>query len=256
MLGTLRVAGVGPGDPELMTVRAVKAIHQTDIICVPRGKEAGSSLALSIAAKSVNLDGKEIIESYFPMKKTRKERSGVRGHARLPDRQGAGNKNDEDLETQWNETVQLIAARLEKGSDVVFLTLGDPMIYSTFFYLYDRLKAALPALKIEIIPGVSSINASAARASLSLGLANEKIAILPANYMEDLKDTLKVFDTVVLMKVNKVWREIVQLLTDMNIIEKSVFISRATMKDEQVIRNIRDVQRDELNYFSMVIVRK
>jgi precorrin-2/cobalt-factor-2 C20-methyltransferase len=130
------------------------------------------------------------------------------------------------------------------------------MIYSTFFYLYDRLKEALPDLHIEIIPGVSSINASAARASVSLGLANEKIAILPANYMEDLKDTLSVFDTVVLMKVNKVWNEIIDLLTAMNIFEKAVFISRATMEDEQIIRNIRDVRQDELNYFSMVIVRK
>jgi precorrin-2/cobalt-factor-2 C20-methyltransferase len=249
MLGTLRVAGVGPGDPELMTVRAVTVIQQTDILCVPKGKEAGSSLALSIAAKAINLDGKEIIEAYFPMKKTRKERSGVRG-------EGSGDKSDKNLESQWNETVQRITSRLEKGRDVVFLTLGDPMIYSTFFYLYDRLKEALPDLNIEIIPGVSSINASAARASVSLGLANEKIAILPANYMEDLKDTLKVFDTVVLMKVNKVWSEIIQLFTDMDIIEKSVFISRATMEDEQIIHNIRDVQKDELNYFSMVIVRK
>jgi precorrin-2/cobalt-factor-2 C20-methyltransferase len=246
--GTLRVAGVGPGDPELMTVRAVKVIQQTDILCVPKGREVGSSLALSIAAKAVNLDGKEIIEAYFPMKKTRNEGSGVRG-------QGSAERDDE-LNQKWNETVQAILNKLKKGSDVVFLTLGDPMIYSTFFYLYDRLKEALPDLNIEIIPGVSSINASAARASVSLGLANEKIAILPANYMEDLKDTLKVFDTVVLMKVNKVWSEIIQLLTDMNIIEQSVFISRATMEDEQIFHNIRDVQQDELNYFSMVIVRK
>jgi precorrin-2/cobalt-factor-2 C20-methyltransferase len=139
---------------------------------------------------------------------------------------------------------------------VVFLTLGDPMIYSTFFYLYDRLKAALPDLDIEIIPGVSSISASAARACVSLGLANEKIAVLPANYMEDLRDTLNVFDTVVLMKVNRVWNEIIQLLAEMNILEKSVFISRATMEDEQITRDIREVRQDEINYFSMVIVRK
>jgi precorrin-2/cobalt-factor-2 C20-methyltransferase len=248
--GTLRVAGVGPGDPELMTVRAVKVIQQTDILCVPKGREVGSSLALSIAAKAVNLDGKEIIEAYFPMKKTRLQDIERTGKARL------AATGDSDLDAKWNETVQAILNKLKKGSDVVFLTLGDPMIYSTFFYLYDRLKEALPDLNIEIIPGVSSINASAARASVSLGLANEKIAILPANYMEDLKDTLKVFDTVVLMKVNKVWSEIIQLLTDMNIIEQSVFISRATMEDEQIFHNIRDVQQDELNYFSMVIVRK
>ena len=267
MTGTLRVTGVGPGDPELMTVRAVKVIQRSDVLCVPRGKEAGSSLALSIAAKAVNLDGKEIIEAYFPMKKTKqqgtksaevrkRESAKVQKTSGLTNIRASSLVDDGELDQKWNETVQAILNKLEKGSDVVFLTLGDPMIYSTFFYLYDRLKEALPDLNVEIIPGVSSINASAARASVSLGLANEKIAVLPANYMEDLKDTLQVFDTVVLMKVNKVWSEIIQLLADMNLIDKSVFISRATMEDEQVIHNIRNVQQDELNYFSLVIVRK
>lgn len=267
MTGTLRVAGVGPGDPELMTIRAVKAIHQSDIICVPKGREAGSSLALSIAARAVTLDGKEIIEAYFPMRKTRhpgtkgaeaRKRGSAGGErtSELSDFQASSLVDDGELDEKWNETVQAILNRLKKGCDVVFLTLGDPMIYSTFFYLYDRLKAALPDLDIEIIPGVSSISASAARARVSLGLANEKIAVLPANYMEDLRDTLNVFDTVVLMKVNRVWNEVIQLLAEMNILEKSVFISRATMEDEQIIRDIREVRQDELNYFSMVIVRK
>ncbi|KPJ99117.1 MAG: hypothetical protein AMK71_10230 [Nitrospira bacterium SG8_35_4] len=267
MTGTLRVVGVGPGDPELMTVRAVKVIQQSDVICVPTGKEGGSSLALSIAAKAVNLDGKEVIEAYFPMKKTKQQgtksaEARKRGSATVPKTSGFTNirtsslVDDGELDQKWNETVQAILSKLEKGNDVVFLTLGDPTIYSTFFYLYDRLKEALPDLHIEIIPGVSSINAAAARASVSLGLANEKIALLPANYMEDLKDTLTVFDTVVLMKVSKVWSEIMHLLTEMNIVDKAVFISRATMEDEQVIHDIRDVRQDEINYFSLVIVRK
>jgi len=246
MSGILRVAGVGPGDPELMTLRAVRAIQQSTVLCVPRGREEGSSLALSIAAKAVSLDGKEIIEAYFPMKKTR--RGGSTGS-------GQGTK-DAELDEKWNETVQSIVDKLQKGRDVLFLTLGDPMIYSTFFYLHDRLKAALPELEIEIIPGVSSINASAARAAVSLGLANEKIAILPANYKEDLKDVLQSFDTVVLMKVNKVWDEITRLLADMNLIERAVFVSRAGMEDERIVHDLSDVRQDELNYFSLVIVRK
>lgn len=248
MTGMLRVAGVGPGDPELMTVRAVRAVQESHVICVPKGREAGSSLALSIAAKAVSMDGKEVIEAYFPMKKTRNEDSAFRG-------QGSEG-TDAELDEKWNETVQVLINKLKDGQDVVFLTLGDPMIYSTFFYLYDRLKEALPELNIEIIPGVSSINASAARAAVSLGLANEKIAVLPANYMEDLENTIQAFDTVVLMKVNKVWDEIVHLLSAMDIIDRAVLISRATMEDEQVIHNIRDVRRHELNYFSLVIIRK
>jgi precorrin-2/cobalt-factor-2 C20-methyltransferase len=249
MPGTLRVIGIGPGDPELLTLKAVRIINESQVLCVPRGREEGRSLALSIVAKAVKLDGKEIMEAYFPMKKTKQQRSVVSG-------QRSGNDRDQELSAKWDETVKAILAKLKKGIDVAFLTLGDPTIYSTFFYLYDRLLELQPDLHVEIIPGVSSINASAAQASLSLGLANEKIAILPANYLESLEETLSQFDTVVLMKVNKVWNEIMSLLSDMNLAENATCIARAGMEDEQIFHNIRDVRQEDLNYFSLVIVRK
>ncbi len=241
MTGTLYVIGIGPGDPELLTLKGVRIIKDTGVLCVPKGREEGSSLALSIVEKAMSLDGKEIIEAHFPMQKTRASTQV---------------KKTSDLDTKWNETVKAILAQLEKGKDVAFLTLGDPVIYSTFFYLYDKLLELCPGLTIEIIPGVSSINASAARANISLGLGNEKIAVLPANYLGNLKGTLEVFDTVVLMKVNKVLNEITGLLSEMGLIENAVCVSRAGMDDEQIFRDIRDIDQGKLNYFSMVIVRK
>jgi len=246
MPGTLNVIGVGPGDPELLTLKAVRIIKGSPVLCVPKGREEGSSLALSIVEKAVDLKGKEIIEAHFPMQKTRRRGSGVRGQF----------SQENGLDDKWNEIAETILGKLRKGADVSFLTLGDPAIYSTFFYLYDRLLELQPDLNIRIIPGVSSVNAAAASAGISLGLGNDRIAILPANYIDDLKPALESFDTVVLMKVNKVLNEVVAVLSGMNLIENAVCISNAGMDNEKIFRNIKEAGEEDLNYFSTVIVKK
>jgi precorrin-2/cobalt-factor-2 C20-methyltransferase len=243
MSGRLSVIGIGPGDPELLTLKAVRVIKESPVICVPKGRAEGVSLALSIVEKAVDLSGKEVIEAHFPMRKTRGK--GMARHAPT-----------EELDEKWNEAVEAITVKLKKGDDVAFLTLGDPAIYSTFFYLYDKLLAVMPELNIEIVPGISSINASASRMNMSLGLGNDKIAVLPANYMGNLKAILETFDTVVLMKVNKVFNEIMELLSGMDLVENAKCISRVGMKDETMFENIRDIKQEELNYFSIVIVKK
>ncbi|MBI5665551.1 MAG: precorrin-2 C(20)-methyltransferase [Nitrospirae bacterium] len=248
MTGRLSVIGIGPGDPELLTLKAVRIIKESPVLCVPKGREEGSSLALSIVERAVSLEGKEIIEAHFPMKKTMGQGSRGKG-------QGLDNP-DLNLDDKWHQISETILSRLRKGNDIAFLTLGDPTIYSTFFYLYDKLIELQPDLSIQIIPGVSSINASAARANISLGLGNERIAILPANYLDNLKATLEMFDTVVLMKVNKVLDEITKLLREMGLIGRAVCVSRAGMEDEIIYRDITKIKQEGLNYFSMVIVRK
>ncbi|MBI1811801.1 MAG: precorrin-2 C(20)-methyltransferase [Nitrospirae bacterium] len=251
MRGKLYAIGVGPGDPELLTLKALKILRGVPCICVPKGREEGSSLALSIVQKALSLEGKEIIETHFPMRKTKSIKA-----SKYQSIKGSDPFIDSELDNKWAETVKNILSRLTKGIDVAFITLGDPAIYSTFFYLYDRLLESNPELKIDIIPGVSSINASAAKAKISLGLADEKIAILPANYIENLNETLEKFDTVVLMKVNKVFEGIMHTLTEMNLLNNAIYISRACMEDEKVFKDIKDVKEEDLNYFSMVIVKK
>ena len=238
MAGKLYVIGVGPGDPELLTLKAVRILKDIPCICVPKGREEGSSLALSIVEKAVNINTKEVIEAYFPMRKTR-----------------AG-EHDCELDTKWQETIETVYSRLNKGIDTAFITIGDPTIYSTFFYLYDKLLELNPELNIEIIPGVSSINAAAARANLSLGLADEKIAILPATYMDNIKEVLEGFDTVVLMKVHRVFDNVLKILNEMDLTDSAIYISRAGMDGERVFRNIRDIKKGDLNYFSVVIIKK
>lgn len=236
--GKLYVIGVGPGDPELLTIKGMKILSRTSCICVPKGREEGSSLALSVIRDVVNLGQKEIIEAYFPMRKTRGS-----GHAA-------------ELDSQWNETVRAVSERLQAGIDMAFITIGDPTVYSTFFYLHDRLMETCPGLDMEIIPGVSSINAAAARAGVSLGLADEKIAVLPATYTDDLEEIIRRFDTVVLMKVHRVFRKVAELLQEMGLAERAVYVARAGMEDEKIFTDIRKVTEDDMNYFSLMIVRR
>jgi precorrin-2/cobalt-factor-2 C20-methyltransferase len=211
--------------------------------------------------KALPLDGKDIVEAYFPMVKTTPHPSplpmmGEGGNlSPLPRGEREASQAD-DLDSKWNETVERVLGRLEKGIDVAFITIGDPAIYSTFFYLHDRLLERRPALSIEIVPGISSINASAARAGMYLGLGNERIAILPANYLDSLHDTLEKFDTVVLMKVNKVFDTVKETLVRMDLAAKAVYVCRAGMEDERVYKDILQVRQEDLNYFSLVIVRK
>ena len=247
-MGKLYVVGVGPGDPELMTLKAVRILREVSCICVPKGREEGSSLALSIVKKALPLEGKEIIEAHFPMKKTK---TGTEA-------KDLNNATSElcKLDTKWHETVENVLSRLSKGTDVAFITIGDPSIYSTFFYLYDRLLELNPELTIEMVPGVSSINAAASRAGISLGLADEKIAILPATYTDNLREILEKFDTVVLMKVHRVFDNVITILDSMGLLGNAIYVSKAGMEDERIFRNITDVGKDDLNYFSMVVVRK
>ncbi len=255
MPGKLSVLGIGPGDPELLTIKAVRIIGESDVLCVPKGREEGSSLALSIVKKAVSLEGKEIVEAHFPMRKT-KGSAKVQKRKSAEARKTAGLIDDDELDAKWNETAGNILSKLNEGKSVAFLTLGDPTLYSTFYYLYDRLIELEPELNIEIVPGVSSINASAAKAKISLALGNSRIAILPANYLDNLEVVLETFDTVVLMKVNKVWNEVYELLAVMNLAENAVCVSKVGMEDERIYPNIKDIKQEELNYFSMVIVRR
>lgn len=239
MNNKLYVIGVGPGDPELLTLKAIRILHKIPCICVPKGKEQGSSLALSIIEKILNLSDKEIIEAYFPMKKTI-----------------LTEENNLELDIKWQNTVNIILNRLNNGMDIAFITIGDPTLYSTFFYLYNRLFDLNPDLNIEIIPGVSSINAAAARAKISLGLGDEKIAILPANYISYMKKIMETFDTVVLMKVHKSFQTILKGLESANLLNKAIYISRVGMEDEKIFKDILQVTEDDLNYLSLVVIKK
>ena len=234
--GRLYVVGIGPGDPELLTVKGMRALMAVSTIVVPKGREEGGSMALSIVKQIVDLHDKEIIEAHFPMREAK--------------------EGDEALVGKWDKTVKEILGALSKGGDIAFITLGDPTLYSTFFYIYRRLVDAEPDIDIEIIPGVSSINAGASRAMVALGLGEGRIAVIPATRVDDLPEVLGKFDTVVLMKVRSAFDKVAGILDGMGLAGSAVYISRAGMEDERIVWNIHDVEEKDMDYFSLIIVRR
>ncbi|MDH5297946.1 MAG: precorrin-2 C(20)-methyltransferase, partial [Desulfobulbaceae bacterium] len=143
------------------------------------------------------------------------------------------------------------------GLDVAFPTLGDPAIYSTGFYVCDTLLKIVPELPVSIIPGVSSIGASAAAVGQPLCLGDDRLVVIPATFENGrLRETLEQFDTVVLMKVHRVMGKVVGLLTELDLLDKAVLVERSSRSDQRVRRDLAVAATEELHYFSTVIVRK
>jgi precorrin-2/cobalt-factor-2 C20-methyltransferase len=151
---------------------------------------------------------------------------------------------------------------LYAGYDVAFVTEGDPLLYSTFGYVLETVKRHHPTIPIEVVPGVSSITAAAAAASLPLASWDERIAIIPAAYAlkpsesGDLRMLLKVFDTVVLLKVNGAFAALLDMLEELDLAQHAVFVRRCSTDLEEVVFDLARLRDQRLDYFSLVIVRK
>ena len=142
-------------------------------------------------------------------------------------------------------------AQIDAGLDVAFITIGDPLLYSTFLYLYRIFRERHPDIPIEIVPGISSINAAAAAAGIPLGMAGERIAILPATYDdEELRRTLQDFDTVVLMKVSRVFDRVYALLSELGLEKSGAFIRRVGSSEEEVVFDLASLVGQKLDYLS------
>jgi precorrin-2/cobalt-factor-2 C20-methyltransferase len=226
--------GVGPGDPELLTRKAERIIRSVPVICTPTGTADASSYALSIVEQFIDRKRQEVLVQVFPMQKD----------------QGG-------LDEFWDKAAAEVAERVRQGLDVAFITIGDPFLYSTFLYLYRIFQEKYPHIPIEIVPGISSINAAAVAAGLPLGMAAERIAILPATYEDDeLRRTLKEFDTVVLMKVNRVFDRVYALLAELGLERQAVFVRRVGSSEQEVVFDLATLVGQKLDYLSMLIVKK
>jgi len=240
MNGTFYVIGVGPGDPELLTLKALRLLNNCQTLVVPKGHEDGNSTALAIIEKVVPLAGKEVIEIHFPMKKIRM--------AEAP---------DPEVDAAWRRAAGDIMARIRLGHDVAFPTLGDPAIYSTGFYTCQTLLALAPESRTVIVPGVSAIGACAASAGIPLCQGDDMMAVIPATFdNQKLTEVFNSFQTVVLMKVHRVIDRIVRLLTELDLLGHAVLVERTAQDTERIIHDLTSVRSDELHYFSTIIVRR
>ncbi len=240
MKGRFYVVGVGPGDPELMTLKAVRVLKKSPVWLAPAAHKDGCSTALSIASGVINGEQKEILTHHFPMKKVH-----------------AGQPADPEVEQAWRQAAAIIAEHLDNGRDVAFPTLGDPAIYSTGFYVYETLLESVTDMLVEIIPGVSAIGATSAAAMVPLCLGNERMVVIPATFEDDkLKEILLNFDCTVLMKVHRVMPKLLGILEELDLLKYAVLVERTSLQDQRIRRDLQQAATEKIHYFSTMIVRK
>jgi precorrin-2/cobalt-factor-2 C20-methyltransferase len=233
--GVLYGVGVGPGAPDLLTLRAQRVLREAQVLVLPRGNEHAGSMAWRIARSAVGeIAGQERLYLTFPM-----------------------SKDPARLRPAWDLAFDQIGARLEQGLSVAFLTEGDPSLYSSFIYLAREAPRRWPGVRVEVVPGVSSLAAVPAMAGLPLADGQERVAIVPANYgVDDLVRVLEEFDTVVLMKIGSEMPNVLAALDRTGLVDKAVYVSRATMEEQRIEPDLRRVGQEYGDCFAMVIVAK
>ena len=226
MKGVAYGVGVGPGDPELMTVKAIRLIRENRVIAVP-GTDPKASVAYQIAVQNVpELADKELVPIEMPMVRDR----AVQAEAH---RRGA----------------QILADYLDRGENVVYLTLGDPTIYCTFSYLQHILEAE--GYPVELVSGVPSFCAAAARLNLPLAEWDEPLHVLPAVHRTD--QHLDGDGACVLMKSGRSMTAVKELLRQSG--REVAAVSNCGMETEKVYRSVEEIP-DDAGYFSLIIAKE
>ena len=231
MPGKLYGVGVGPGDPELITLKAKRILEAVDYIAIPKTASDRDSVALSIAEGVLDTK-KAVIELLFPM-----------------------SFDSELLEASWSNSVAEVTAKLDAGKDVAFITLGDPTVYSTYIYIHKEIKSR--GYDTEIIPGITSFCASAARLGISLAENREAVAVVPSAYeCGNLGTILDSCDNVVLMKVSRNLPALKQRLKDMGLLDKAVLVSKCGFPDERIEYDVEKASEEKLSYFTTMIIKR
>lgn len=232
--GILYGLGVGPGDPELITVKAFRILKESPVIAYPRKRMGAPSYALNIMELYVDTQQKQMLGLTFPM-----------------------TKDQETLDKQWDRTVDTLWEPLSRGKDVAFVTEGDPMLYSTFIHLKRRMKARYPEVEAVAVPGISSVLAAAATLGVPLADGDEQVAVVPAT--DDygrMREAIETHDCVVFIKVAKVIDVALKVLRDLGLTDKAAVLTKVTSKEEQIWRNVEELEGRELEYLTLMVVRK
>tara|TARA_Y100001968_G_scaffold135927_1_gene123969 strand:- start:610 stop:1338 length:729 start_codon:yes stop_codon:yes gene_type:complete len=232
----LTITGVGPGDPSLLTLAAVEAIQESTVVSYPVSSLGGESLAEKIASKWITKEKKKV-PLHFPMV-----------------------DDQNTLKNAWRVAGNELMQMVEKGERVVFLAQGDISLFSTGMYLSMELEKYHPECPVELIPGVTSFSAAAAKSKLPLAFQEEQLLVLP---VPDSYDELKIVlseasskkRVVVLLKLGKKWEWVKPLLKELDLIEKSIFAERLGFSDQQILR-ASDLSSGARPYFSLLLIRQ
>jgi precorrin-2/cobalt-factor-2 C20-methyltransferase len=232
-LGILYGLGIGPGDPDLITVKAARILGGCSYVFVPRlsGEETG--LAQRIAQRHINPSA-TLVSLDFSL-----------------------DNNRRNAEARWEDQSEKIASVLKQGIDAAYVTLGDTFFYSTFSYMLKGLKKKLPDVKVISIPGISAFSAAASTALATLGEGNTTIRFVCGSIdTQELRDTLLSKDNVVIMKIGNHLNKIISVLREVDFRGNSVMVSRVGLPGQRIITDIWNLnpQVENEGYMSVILL--
>jgi precorrin-2/cobalt-factor-2 C20-methyltransferase len=234
MLGTLYGVGVGPGDPDLLTLKAVKILKQVSHVFAASSSNNDYSLAYRIVSEHLP-PGVPVDQLAFPM-----------------------TFNPERLEDAWQANCEQVVEMLEQGKNVAFITIGDPLTFSTFIYIMRKIRKRLSGVNISVVPGITSFQAAAACATVPLAEGEEAMTILSAAKGGNrLKEMVEVAENVVLMKTYKRFPQILTQIREEGLENNCCFVSRCGLDGEIVERDFEKFSKiEQPHYLSLMIIKK
>lgn len=232
--GTLYGVGVGPGDPELLTLKAHRLIQQADLVSY-LSSESGNAMARAISSASLD----------------KASNPGQQEHAIIMPM----NENRDSINLVYDDAAKVIANHLNDGKNVVFLCLGDPFFFGSFAYLYDRLNDQYP---VETIPGVTAINASVALTGRPIGLLAENSAVISGRRSDDdILQTLTQFDNISIMKPGRRRPALLRLIEQAGRTNDCCYIEYAGQPNEKIVYDISTLDAAVAGpYFSLFLISK
>ena len=227
MKGKFYGIGVGVGDEENLTLKAAKTLNDVDIIILPEAKSGEGSTAFEIV-KNYLKENTEKVFLEFPMSKDIKLKQEIR-----------------------KKNADIISSYLDNGKNVAFLTIGDPMTYSTYTYVLEHMN---DKTEVETIAGINSFNSIAARVNIPLVIGDEDLKIVSLNKDTDIYKEIENNDNVVFMKLSRNFTKLKQALLDTNNGDNVVLISDCGKENEKIYTDIKDLE--DIPYFSTLILKK
>ncbi len=232
-LGTLYGISVGTGDPELMTIKAVKTLQKCPVVTFPAGIQGKKGVAETIIQGYLQ-PTQIILPLNFPY-----------------------TQNENQLQRAWNLASLQVWQFLQEGKDVAFACEGDVSFYSTFTYLAQNLRDKQPLIEIKSIAGVSSPMVAANALQIPLTTQDDKFVVLPALYsVSELEKVLDWADTIVLLKVASVYLEVWKILHRRNLWEKAWIVEKVSLAEEKIYYPLNKYPNLSLSYFSLLIIKK
>ncbi|MCP1225049.1 precorrin-2 C(20)-methyltransferase [Sebaldella sp. S0638] len=227
MKGKFYGVGVGVGDEEELTLKAVRILKSADVLVLPEAKKNEGSTAFEIVKEHIR-ENTEKLFLEFPMLEDIKEKEKSR-----------------------KKNADIIKEELENGKNVVFLTIGDPMVFSTYTYILEYLEETD---RVETVPGITSFGSMASRLNIPLVIGDEDLKIVSLNKNTDIYKEIENNTNVVFMKLSRNFERLKKALEDTGNIENSILISNCGKENEEIITDV--AKAEKIHYFSTLILKK